>query len=290
MLKIALVTNFNISEKADAAMAVARVLAERECEILIATFYRDKILRTGRHMSIFRYVPSETLYAEASVILVLGGDGTILDAARHAAVRGTPILGINLGRLGYMAELELSELHLLEKIFGGDYRIEKRSMLRVELLNVGRELRSFCYALNDAVVSGGAVSRMIDLELSENGTSVTDYRADGMIIATPTGSTAYSMSAGGAVVDPRVPCICVTPVCSHSLVARPLIFSDASTLEIRNTSVREKMLYLTVDGRIHFEVYRNQIVRVTKASMQTRLIRLKNGSFYKTLRQKMQVT
>lgn len=290
MLKIALITNFNIMEKANAAMEVAQKLSERECEILIAAFHRDKILRMQKHRSNFQYLPIETLYTEASVIIVLGGDGSILEAARRASVRGTPILGINLGRLGYMAELEMGELDQLDRIFDGDYRLEKRSMLRVELLNANRELRSFCYALNDAVVSGGSVSRMIDLELLENGESVTDYRADGVIVATPTGSTAYSMSAGGAILDPQVPCICVTPVCSHSLAARPLIFSDVSTLEIKNTCVREKMLYLTVDGRIHFELYRNQTVRITKAAMQTKLIRLKDCGFYKRLKQKMKDT
>lgn len=287
MLKFALVTNFNISEKANAALEVAEKLSEKECEILIAAFHRDKILRMQKHRSNFRYMPLESLYAEANIIIVLGGDGSILEVARRASSRGTPILGINLGRLGYMAELEMSELDQLSRLFDSDYRLEKRSMLRVELLNSNRELRSFCYALNDAVVSGGSVSRIIDLELSENGSVVTDYRADGLIVATPTGSTAYSMSAGGAIVDPQVPCLCVTPVCPHSLTARPLIFSDASTLEIKNICVREKMLYLTVDGRIHFEIYRNQTVRVTKAAMQTKLIRLKDCDFYKKLRQKM---
>ncbi len=287
MPKIALITNFNITEKANAALTVAQKLSEWECEILIAAFHRDKILRMQKHRSNFTYLPVESLYAEANVIVVLGGDGSILEAARRASAKGTPILGINLGRLGYMAELEMSELDQLSRLFDGNYRLEKRSMLRVELLNANRELRAFCYALNDAVVSNGSVSRIIDLSLFENGEPVTDYRADGLIVATPTGSTAYSMSAGGAIVDPRVPCICVTPVCPHSLAARPLIFSEDSTLEIKNTCVREKMLYLTVDGKIHFELYRNQTVRVTKAAMQTKLIRMKDCDFYKKLRQKM---
>ena len=159
-------------------------------------------------------------------------------------------------------------------------------MLRVELFS-GNELRSFCYALNDAVISNGSVSRMIDLELSEGGSTVTTYRADGLIVATPTGSTAYSMSAGGAIVDPRVQCFCVTPICPHSFAARPMIFSDDAVLEIRNICAREKMLYLTVDGRMNFELYRNQVVRVTKSNIQTSLIRLKSYGFYRKLRQKM---
>jgi NAD+ kinase len=233
MLKIALLTNFNILEKANAAMAVANRLLQEDCEILIAAFNRDKIIKINQDRSEFRYLPMDTVYSEADILIVLGGDGSILEAARRATHRGTPILGINLGRLGYMAELELGELDLLKNLFTGEYEIEKRAMLRIELRS-GSDLRSFCYALNDAVISNGSVSRIIDLELSEGGVPVTTYRADGLIIASPTGSTAYSMSAGGAIVDPRVPCICVTPICPHSFIARPLIFSDQSVLEIRN--------------------------------------------------------
>ncbi len=286
MLKIALITNFNIYEKANAAMRVADRLLREDCELLIAAFNREKLERMHKDKPEFRYLPLETVYSEADVLIVLGGDGTILEAARRAAQKGTPILGLNLGRLGYMAELELGDLDLLSRLFSGEYEIEKRSMLRVELLS-GGELKSFCYALNDAVISNGSVSRIVDVELSEGGNRVATYRADGLIIATPTGSTAYSMSAGGAIVDPRVPCFCVTPICPHSFLSRPLIFSDSSTLEVRNICAREKMLYLTVDGRMNFELYRNQVVRITKSAMQTNLIRLKSCGFYQKLWQKM---
>lgn len=286
-MKIALITNFNIYEKATAAVKVAEKLKERECSILVAAFNRDRLVRMHKNVDLFEFVPLETVYSEADIIIVLGGDGSILDAARRAAQKGTPILGINLGRLGYMAELEIGELESLSHLFDGDYRIEKRSMLRVELIGAGGELRSFCYALNDAVISNGSVSRIIDLELLENGATVTNYRADGLIIATPTGSTAYSMSAGGAIVDPDVPCFCVTPICPHSLAARPLIFSDRSVLEIRNICAREKMLYLTVDGKMSFELYRNQLVRITKSTLETGLIRFHDHGFYQKLCKKM---
>ncbi len=287
MLKIALITNFNISEKANAAMAVANRLLTRDCEILIAAFHKEKLGRMHKTGERVRFLPLESLYAQADIIIVLGGDGTILEAARRASVRETPILGINLGRLGYMAELELNDLPLLDRLFDGSYTLENRSMMRVELLSKNGELRSFCYALNDAVISNGSVSRLVELELFEGGELVTAYRADGLIVATPTGSTAYSMSAGGSIVDPRVACFCVTPICPHSFVARPLIFSDSSMLKIRNVCVREKMLYLTVDGRMNFELHLNQTVRITKAAISTKLIRVKNCGFYKRLRNKM---
>ncbi len=285
-MKIAIIANFNIPEKANAAMTVADRLMREECEILIAAFHREKLMRTHRHRDAFQYLPLDLVYDRADVIVVLGGDGSILEAARRASQRGTPILGINLGRLGYMAELEMRDLNNLGKLFTGEYTLEKRSMLRVELF-AGEELKAFCHALNDAVISNGSVSRIIDLELSENGNSVSRYRADGLIIATPTGSTAYSMSAGGAVVDPSVPCFCVTPICSHSLAARPLIFSDRSVLEVRNVCEREKMLYLTVDGKMNFELYKNQTVRITKSDLETSLIRFHRSGFYTKLCRKM---
>ena len=289
MLKIALITNFNIPEKANAASAVAERLVSKDCRILVAAFNKEKLMRAGKHRNEFVYMPLEAVYSEADIIIVLGGDGTILEVARRAATRGTPILGINLGRLGYMAELEMSGLDGLDALFSGNYTLDRRSMLRVELFS-GNELKSFCYALNDAVISNGSVSRIVDLELLQGGKHVANYRADGLIIATPTGSTAYSMSAGGAVVDPAVPCFCVTPICPHSFGARPLIFSDNTMLEVRNTCVREKMLYLTVDGRMNFELYRNQTVRITKSDLKTNLIRLTPSSFYSNLRAKMRST
>lgn len=289
MLKIALITNFNIPEKANAASVVAERLLRKECRVLIAAFNKEKLMRVHKHRDEFVYMPLEAVYSEADIIIVLGGDGTILEVARRAANRGTPILGINLGRLGYMAELEMSGLDGLDALFEGNYTLDRRSMLRVELFS-GNDLKSFCYALNDAVISNGSVSRIVDLELLQGGQHVANYRADGLIIATPTGSTAYSMSAGGAVVDPAVPCFCVTPICPHSFGARPLIFSDSTVLEVRNTCAREKMLYLTVDGRMNFELYRNQTVRITKSDLKTNLIRLTPSSFYSNLRAKMRST
>ena len=203
--------------------------------------------------------------------------------------RSAPLYAAVCERIRPHLSRDMNVLELLRNLLNGNYRLEKRSMLRVELY-AGGDLKSFCYALNDAVISNGSVSRIIDMELSENGHPVATYRADGLIVATPTGSTAYSMSAGGAIVDPSVPCFCVTPICPHSFAARPLIFSDRSSLEIRNICAREKMLYLTVDGRMNFELYRNQTVRITKSSLETSLVRFKENGFYNKLCQKLRET
>ena len=227
-------------------------------------------------------------------LIVLGGDGTILETARRAAARHTPILGINLGRVGYMAELELDELERLAALFeGGDsseqrgYEIEKRSMLHVELLNGDGRVRYTAYGLNDAVITNGSVARIVDMELYESGRPVTTVRADGLIVATPTGSTAYSLSAGGPVADPRMRCFCVTPICPHALNARPLIFPDSVRLSIKNTCQREKMLYLTLDGRTNLELALGDLVHITKAERTARLVSLKGHDFYNKVHKKL---
>ena len=294
--RIALITNFNIYEKAGAAMQVAQRLSAYPCEVMVASFNRDKVLRMNRGRMQFTFLPMDELYANADLLIVLGGDGTILEAARRAAPRQTPILGINLGRVGYMAELEMGELELLANLFdrvtaeghkAPTFEIETRSMLHVEVMNTAGEIRQQMYGLNDAVITNGSVARIVDIELMENGTPVTTYRADGLIVATPTGSTAYSMSAGGPITDPHLSCLLVTPVCPHSLSARPLMFRDDAVLEIKNVCQREKMLYLTLDGRINLELYRGDAVRVTRSKTVTRLIRLRKGGFYTRLQQKL---
>lgn len=284
--KVALVTNFNINEKAKYAMDVARILVEEGCEIVTSSYNRERIEKICNDVPV-SYVQSEKLYRSCELVVILGGDGTILESARRASPLEIPVIGINLGRVGYMAEIEIGEIESLRRIVSGDYEIEERSMLSVEIITGDGRVRSSNYALNDAVLSNGSISRIVDLELSEGGVLISSYRSDGIIISTPTGSTAYSMSAGGAVVDPRLSCICVTPICPHSLSARPLVFPDSAVLNLKNVCQREKMLYLTVDGRVNFELFRGESVRITRSPLTTRFIRLNKSGFYIRLRQKM---
>ena len=283
--KFALITNFNIPEKANAAMNVAERLLRGGAEVLVAAFNRDKINRLHRARLSLTYLPLDVFYATADMVVVLGGDGTILEAARRASSRGTAILGINMGRVGYMAELEPDELKLLSEVLEGNYSIEERSMLSVE--RVSGQKHTIAYALNEAVISGGSVARIVELELYEQESFVSRYRADGLIVATPTGSTAYSMSAGGPIIDPRMACFCVTPICPHALGARPLIFSDNARLSIKNTCAREKMLYLTLDGRTNLELALGDVVNITKAERCARLVSLKKNNFYNKVHKKL---
>ena len=287
MKRFALITNFNIYDKAQAAMRVAEELVSHGVEVLIPSVNKDRIFRMHKNRREYIYLSHEEVFAGADCIIVLGGDGSILDAARKAAPLGKPLLGINMGHLGYMAELEMDELDKLSAVIAGEYEIDERAMISVSIHTQtgGRKAESF--ALNDAVISNGSVARIVDIELYEGGELVSAYRADGMIVATPTGSTAYTLSAGGPITDPHLPCLVVTPICPHSLTARSLMFRDDTDLEIKNICQREKMLYLTVDGRINFEIYRGDVVRITRSPMTTKLVRLSKGGFYNRLQQKM---
>ena len=286
MKKVALITNFNISEKLAAAMQVADRLARGAEEILIPLTYKERIFRNKSHRKEFSYLPIEQVYEKAELIVVLGGDGAMLDAARRAAPMETPILGINMGRVGYMSELEMDELALLDRMFEGKYRVDERTMLQATVEGSGKQNKFSSYALNEAAITGGAAARIVDLQLSDGDELVYTYRADGLLVATPTGSTAYSLSAGGPIVDPKLSCFCVTPICPHSLSARPLIFPDTADLRIKNICNREKVLHLTLDGRATFDLYFGDTVRITRSQMKVRLLRIKDESFYSKIRMK----
>ncbi len=224
------------------------------------------------------------------LIIVLGGDGSIMRASHYAAEISAPLLGINLGKVGYLAELETSEIPLLSDIFSGAYTVEERMMLKVEHLRGGKQVSEPLSALNDAAIAHGIVTKLTKLDLYCNGTISCSYRSDGIVVSTPTGSTAYSLSAGGPVIDPELSGICVTPVCSHSLWARPVIFSDKSVIEIINRCERGGDLNLTVDGGDTVQLEPDDVIRITKSSSKTKLLRFNkhdNRSFYRVLYKKM---
>ena len=284
--KIAIVTNYNIPDKLAAAITVAEGIYEKAKAVYIPENYKDRIFRSHNHKSYFTYLSFDGIYSDSDLVIVIGGDGVMLEAARRATPCGIPILGINMGRVGYMTELEMNEISLLDRIFTGDYYLDVRAMLRVDIRSSKGQSRFSAYALNEAVIANGSTARIIDLQLSDNGRLVSEYRADGIVVATPTGSTAYSLSAGGPIVDPKLSCFCVTPICPHSLVARPLIFPDSASLEIKNICVREKVLHLTVDGKATFDLFFGDTVVITKASISTKLLRIKDEDFYSKIRMK----
>ncbi len=213
---------------------------------------------------------------KAEVIAVLGGDGTILRATPTALKCDIPVIGLNLGRIGYMAELDATEDALISDFFSGSFFEEKRMTLSVELGGVTHT------ALNDAVLHSRS-THMIKFRLCCNGNPVNTYRGDGLIFATPTGSTAYSMSAGGPVIDPSLECIEITPICTQSLMARPLIFAPESVLSV---SVDSDDCIITVDGGTSVELTAGTEIKITRGERPLRMIKLKKDGFYGVLRRK----
>ena len=225
--------------------------------------------------------------ADASqLLLVLGGDGTLLAAARLAAPRGIPILPINMGSLGFLTSFTLDELYpALEDALGGRFSVSERVMLYVELERTAKVIETQ-RVLNEAVVNKGALARMIELELSIDGDFVCRYRADGLIVASPTGSTAYSLSAGGPIVHPGVESFIITPICAHMLSDRPLVVRDSSSIRMKLCGNTESV-FLTLDGQRGIPLQATDLVRISRAKELLKLIQPPRKSYFEILRNKL---
>ena len=226
------------------------------------------------------------LTKSCDAVIALGGDGTILRSATIAAVYDKPVLGLNKGRLGFMAGLEIEELELISRLFTKEYTIQRRMMLDVSVHKDGKcKYRNI--ALNDVVLQRGATSHIIDFRIMHNSDACLNYRADGIIFSTPTGSTAYSLSAGGPVVDPSVKSIILTPVCPHSLCNRSIIFSSDSYLDVEPTVSYDNRLYLTIDGDGVFELEKGFSIHIKRSKVNAKFIIIKQNSFSRVFTEKM---
>jgi len=225
--------------------------------------------------------------ADASqLLLVLGGDGTLLAAAHLAAPRGIPILPINMGSLGFLTSFTLDELYpALEDTLAGRFSMSERVMLQVELERGGKVIENQ-RVLNEAVVNKGALARMIELELRIDGDFVCRYRADGLIVASPTGSTAYSLSAGGPIVHPGVESFIITPICAHMLSDRPLVVRDTSCVEMKLSGDTESV-FLTLDGQRGIPLQATDLVRISRSKELLKLIQPPRKSYFEILRSKL---
>ena len=219
-------------------------------------------------------------------MIVLGGDGTLLSAARLAADRHVPILAVNLGGLGFLTTVSQDELYpILEEIFSDHPRVSDRVMLQAEVIRGGATIRRQI-ALNDAVINKAAPARIMDMELRVNGELVTTYKADGLILSTPTGSTAYSLAAGGPIIYPSVAAFVITPICPHTLTNRPLVIPDSAKIEIDFHS-EDPAVYLTLDGQVGIDLERGDRIVVQKAPEKLRLVRPSNKTYFQVLRSKL---
>jgi NAD+ kinase len=230
---------------------------------------------------------NRTRVADASqLLLVLGGDGTMLAAARLAAPRGIPILPINMGSLGFLTSFTLQELHpALDDTLEGRFSLSERVMIRAELHRAGKVIDDQ-QVLNEVVINKGALARMIEVELTIDADFVCRYRADGLIVASPTGSTAYSLSAGGPIVHPAVESFVITPICPHTLSDRPLVVRDTSSVDLRLSGDTESV-FLTLDGQRGIPLQPTDLVRVSRAKQLLKLIQPPKKSYFEILRSKL---
>jgi NAD+ kinase len=231
-------------------------------------------------------IPREALAGKIDLLIVLGGDGTLLSAVRALGGQRVPILPVNLGGLGFLTSVTREEVYpALEQVLAGKHGTSERMMLEAEILRNGGVAKRQS-ALNDAVVNKAALARMLEFDLNVNRAHVGRYRADGLIVATPTGSTAYSLAAGGPIVHPEVDALLITPICPHMLTNRPLVVPDTARVEI-DIAAAEEPVHLTLDGQIGFQLEPNDRVAITKSASRVVLIRPPEKTYFEVLRSKL---
>lgn len=227
-----------------------------------------------------------SLASKADVLLVLGGDGTMLGAARLAGERGIPILGVNMGGLGFLTEVRLENLYpSLERVFANDFVLDERLMLRTHIHRHGETVAQGV-VLNDIVIGKGTLAHMIELKIAIQGRFMTNMRGDGLIVSSPTGSTAYSLSAGGPIIDPAVHSLILTPICPHTLTHRPLIVPGNAEIDVTLTS-KDDGAIATLDGQMGVAIMQGATVSIQVSEQRTRLIRFPESNYYDVLREKL---
>lgn len=285
MKRIGIITKQNKPEAVAIMGRLMEWLREKGVEVYIEEGI-EKLLDQNRTPPFLNAVKKEEIPSRSEMIIVLGGDGTLLSVARLVGSLEVPILGVNLGGLGFLTEITLEELHrVLERVIRGDFTADERVVLHASVIRRGERMAEFT-VLNDAVINKGALARIIDLEMTINGEYLTTFKSDGLILSTPTGSTAYNLSAGGPIVYPSLHCIIITPICPHTLTNRPIMIPD--DVEVRALlKSRQQEVYLTLDGQQGFALEYEDVVEVKKAEGRILLIKSPYRHYFEVLREKL---
>ncbi len=278
-MRFGIIANLRRTGSHDAVHALVDWADQKKQELILAEDLKP-ILEND-----FEYAPVVNLARKSDIIVSMGGDGTLLSTARAVGSVGTPILGINLGSLGFLTQLTPRQLlPALDKILEGQYGIRERMHLKVEVDD--HEKIETPYALNEVALDNGPVARLLDINLKVNGEDVVTYKADGLLISTPTGSTAYNLAVGGPIVHPDLEAMIAAPISSFSLTTRPMIFPPADILEVTVTTGNRDAI-LTLDGQVMIPVRCDQRIRIKRAEFRSRFVTLPEISYYKLLKSKL---
>ena len=280
-MKTAVVVNLSKEEAISCAGEIALLMLSNNSEVYMlsecASFYK------GVKISFTDTI--EELFKVCDIAITVGGDGTIIHAAKYAAHFEKPLIGVNVGRLGFAADIEIDGISELTRILNGDYSVEERILFDVEVIKNG--VSKNYLAVNDAVIARGQLSKIIDLQVTLDNEEIAKYRADGLLFSTPTGSTAYSLSAGGPIIAPQLDCILMTPVCPHSLFSRSVIFEGNSVLTVSVKITGECCCVLTIDGEKNVDILADDIVKIKKSDLKLKFVSINKRNFYRKLNEKL---
>lgn len=284
-MKIGLIINIDKSQAVVCGKQITALLLQNGAEILLNNSARELFGLVENNSKIEYYDSDEAVIAHSDAAVTVGGDGTIIHNAKFAAVYKKPLIGVNMGRIGFVAGLEYHEIAELKKLLSGSFKTQRRMLLNVELKR-GENVERFL-AVNEAAITRDVLKPIIDISVLLNNERIITYRADGMIFATPTGSTAYSFSTGGPVVEPDMNCILLTPLCPHALSSRQVVFREDAVLTVTVDNADISHSYLVVDGQTSVEIQKGDKITITKAHDYLDLIILKEKNFYTLLNEKL---
>lgn len=280
-MKTAVVVNLSKEEAISCAGEISLLMLSNNADVFMlsecAPFYKGvKVSYTDTIEELFRI---------CDIAITVGGDGTIIHAAKYAARFDKPLIGVNVGRLGFAADIEIDGISELTRILDGNYSVEERVLFDVEVIKNG--VSKNYLAVNDAVIARGQLSKIIDLQVTLDDEEIAKYRADGLLFSTPTGSTAYSLSAGGPIIAPQLDCILMTPVCPHSLFSRSVIFEGNSVLTVSVKIPCECCCVLTIDGEKNVDILADDIVKIRKSDLKLKFVSINKRNFYRKLNEKL---
>ena len=281
-MKIAVLVNTDKPKAIQCAKDIAEMFLKTDTEVLMLS--KNKSLFTGLDITYYDLI--EEIFDNCNIAVTVGGDGTIIHNAKFATIADKPLIGVNVGRLGFAADVEPDNIEELKRLITGEFSIQNRMLLEVSVKHVDGTEDKYI-AVNDAIVARGQLSRIIDITVSHNNSKISTYHADGVLFSTPTGSTAYSLSAGGPVIYPEMECILLTPVCPHSLMSRSVLFDSTAILTINVNYPEDASVILSIDGEINVDILDTDVVTIKNYPTQLKLLSVHNCNFYQSLNEKL---